>query len=85
MGLRLDADYIGSYFTNPSNTQDYAGHTVVHASATRQLGNDLEIYARIRNLFDLKYADRADFAFGNERFFPGEPINITVGIRKTYD
>ena len=44
----------------------------------------LETYFIIRNLLDEKYADRADFAFGNERYFPGEPINVTVGIRKQF-
>ena len=39
----------------------------------------------IRNLFDINYADRADLAFGNNRYFPGEPLNATVGVRKRFD
>ena len=39
----------------------------------------------VRNLTDEKYADRADFAFGNQRFFPGEPLNVTVGLRKKFN
>ena len=82
---RVSAEYVGDYFTNPANTRDYPGHVVFHAGASYALDGDKEIYARIRNLFDLKYADRADFAFGNDRFFPGEPFNITVGFRKTFN
>lgn len=82
---RVSAEYVGEYFTNPANTRDYPGHVVFHAGASYALDGDKEVYARIRNLFDLKYADRADFAFGNDRFFPGEPFNITVGFRKTFN
>ena len=81
---QVSAEYVGEYFTNPANSRDYPGHVVFHAGASYELGDDKEIYARVRNLFDLKYADRADFAFGNDRFFPGEPLNITVGFRKTF-
>jgi iron complex outermembrane receptor protein len=30
---------------------------------------------------DERYADRADFAQGFDRYFPGEPANVTLGIR----
>jgi hypothetical protein len=33
------------------------------------------------NLTDTDYAERADFGFGNERYFVGEPISLYVGIR----
>ena len=81
---RVEVEYVGEYFTNPANTREYPGHVVFHAGASYEMADDKEIYARVRNLFDLKYADRADFAFGNDRFFPGEPLNITIGFRKTF-
>ena len=81
---RLEAEYIGEYFTNAANTRDYPGHVVFHAGARYRLSDSLEGYARLRNLFDLEYADRADFAFGSDRYFPGEPLNLTIGIRKTF-
>ncbi len=82
---RLEAEYVGEYFTNPANTRSYPGHVVFHAGASYAIGGQGELYARIRNLFDLKYADRADFAFGNDRYFPGEPLNVTLGFRKTFN
>jgi hypothetical protein len=33
---------------------------------------------------DAAYADRADVAFGNERYFPGEPLNATFGLTKKF-
>ena len=81
----LSAEYIGEYFTNPGNTQTYPGHTLTNARAEYTLANDLEAFIIVRNLFDLNYADRADFAFGSNRYFPGEPMNATIGIRKRFD
>lgn len=80
----LSAEYIGEYFTNPANTQDYPGHTVAHLRASYDVAEDLVAFLIVRNLFDETYADRADFAFGNDRYFPGEPLNATFGIRKKF-
>jgi len=33
------------------------------------------------NLTDTKYAERADYAFGNDRYFVGEPASLYLGIR----
>ena len=81
----LSAEHIGEYYTNPANTREYAGHTVTHLRGTYAVTDSLDAYVLVRNLFDLNYADRADFAFGNDRFFPGEPLNATVGIRKRFN
>lgn len=81
----LSAEYIGEYFTDPANEQTYPGHTVTHARASYAFDDALEAFVIVRNLFDLNYADRADFAFGNNRYFPGEPLNATFGIRKRFN
>ena len=83
--IEISADYVGEYFTNPANTQDYDGHLIANARATYQVSEALEGFVIIRNLTDELYVDRADFAFGNERFFPGEPLNITLGLRKQFN
>ncbi|MDJ0920671.1 MAG: TonB-dependent receptor [Henriciella sp.] len=82
--LGLSADYVGEYYTNPANTQDYPGHTVLNLRGAYQFSPSLETYVTVRNLLDEAYADRADFAFGNERYFPGEPLNVTIGVRSTF-
>lgn len=81
----LSAEYVGEYFTNPANTQTYPGHTVWHLRSQFEFDEELVGYVIVRNLFDERYADRADFAFGNERYFPGEPLNVTLGIRKQFN
>ncbi|MEL7042084.1 MAG: TonB-dependent receptor [Pseudomonadota bacterium] len=83
--LELSADYVGEYFTNPANTQDYPGHLIGNFRATYALDDRSNAFLIIRNLTDELYADRADFAFGDERYFPGEPLNVTIGIRRAFN
>ncbi len=81
----LSVEYVGEYFTNEANTASYDGHTVASARANYDLTDQLEAFVIIRNLTDERYADRADFAFGNHRYFPGEPMNATFGVRASFD
>lgn len=82
--LSLTLEHVGEYFTDPANTVTYPGHTVLGARAGWALSDTLEASVILRNLTDEAYADRADVGFGNERYFPGEPLNATFGITKTF-
>lgn len=81
LSLGLSAEYVGEYFTNAANTATYGGHLVAHARAAWRFSDALEAFLIVRNLTDERYADRADFAQGQDRYFPGEPLNATVGVR----
>ncbi len=84
--LRLtgSVEHIGEYYTNAGNTAEYPGHTILNAGAEYALDDAHSLRVNIRNLADERYADRADFAFGGERYFPGEPANVTVSLKKTF-
>lgn len=82
--LSLTVEHVGEYFTDPANTVTYPGHTVLGARAGWNITDSLEASVILRNLTDEAYADRADVAFGNERYFPGEPLNATFGITKKF-
>lgn len=62
---------VGDYWTNAANTQRYPGHEVANLRLHWQPGGPFRLSLRVTNLFDRAYADRADFAFGNARYFPG--------------
>ena len=66
---RLRSNYIGKHYINAANTHSYGGHAVVNWRGGVRLGDRSQLFARIVNLFDKRYADRADFAFGNYRYF----------------
>ena len=82
--LSLNVDHVGEYFVDPANTTVYPGHTVLGARGAWAIAEGAEVFLIVRNLTDERYADRADLAFGNDRYFPGEPINATLGMRKTF-
>jgi hypothetical protein len=41
---------------------------------------DWSVVMRLNNLTDELYADRADFAFGNYRYFPGRDREMYVEV-----
>ncbi len=66
----LDLFYVGEYFLDAGNTATYPGHEVVNLRLGWTPRADLRASLRIDNVFDTAYADRADFAFGDYRYFP---------------
>lgn len=80
----LEWRHVGDYFTDPANSQTYPGHDVFVLRGGWDLTDTTKLYARIDNLFDTRYANRADFAFGNERFFPGRPRTLFIGVRRDF-
>lgn len=72
---------LSSYFTDAANNSSYDGHTLLHLRAQASLTDELAMYVVLRNVTDTLYAERADFAFGNDRFFPGEVRTFGMGIR----
>lgn len=81
LNLALKWQHVGDYFTDPGNTAKYAGHNIFTLRGDYRLSNQLNIYSRIDNLFNTAYADRADFAFGDNRFFPGRSRTLFFGVR----
>ena len=47
------------------------------------LAVSLELIVRLNNLTNRDYADRADYAFGNYRYFPGRGRELFAEIRYT--
>jgi iron complex outermembrane receptor protein len=81
--LELEWVHVGSYFTDEANTNKYPGHDLVNLRYQADFGDNWYYGARVTNLLDTDYAERADLGFGNERYFVGEPISayITIGQR----
>ena len=63
-----------------ANTTTYPGHTVANARVHWRLRNDFNIGMHVDNLFDKRYADRADFAFGTYRYFPARGRAVFLSL-----
>ncbi|MEM6708578.1 MAG: TonB-dependent receptor [Pseudomonadota bacterium] len=81
--LLLETELVATdgYELDPSNTARYDGHWLVNLRAAWEVSDDLSLTLRLNNLTDEQYADRADFAFGNFRYFPGLPRQAYLGVR----
>jgi iron complex outermembrane receptor protein len=67
---------VGEYFVDTSNTRRYAGHELLNLRARWDFASRWSAAMRVNNALDRDYADRADFAFGDYRYFPGRPRSV---------
>ncbi len=81
IGVQLQFNYLDDYFLDAENEHIYSGHTIVDLSAEWQLDTRTAVSVKINNVLDTRYAERADYAFGNYRYFVGEPTNINASLR----
>jgi iron complex outermembrane receptor protein len=80
----LEFIYLDEYYLNAANTAEYDGHEVVNWRATWQINARLRTFARVLNVLDREYADRADFAFGSYRYFPAMPRQFYLGFEYSF-
>lgn len=83
--LELEAVYQGAYFLDAGNLARYPGHVLGHLRWSRPFASGWRVDARLMNLANRRYAERADIAFGEYRYFPGEGRALFVGIRYQAD
>ncbi len=81
-GSFLDVEWVvmGDYYLNPENTAAYDGHDLLNLRSGWQINPQWQLNWRVMNLLDEDYAERADFGFGNYRYFVGEPRAIYISI-----
>ena len=72
LSAHLHWRHVGRYYTDASNNNDYPGHDLFDARLNWQMTPAWSANVAVRNLTNTDYAERADFAFGSERYFPGE-------------
>lgn len=81
--IRLEAEwaFVGAYFTDAANDHAYEGYNLINLRGEAALTDRLTAFLTLKNAANAFYAERADFAFGEERFFPGEGRTLGVGLR----
>ena len=81
--LGLQWTVLGDYYLDAENRFRYPGHAIANLRAGLKLSAALGLALRLNNLSDRDFADRADFAFGNYRYFPGRGRELFVELRYT--
>jgi outer membrane receptor protein involved in Fe transport len=83
--MQLESRYLDEYYLDADNSQQYPGHTLYNLRTHWQLHPSVRLSLSVLNLLDTRYAERADFAFGNHRYFVGEPRNLLMKLTYTFD
>ena len=76
----LEFVWVGDYYIDPNNQHSYAGHELLNLRTQWQVTPAVTTTLSITNLLDTGYAERADFGFGNYRYFVGEPRSAVLGF-----
>ncbi|MBL4639254.1 MAG: TonB-dependent receptor [Kordiimonadaceae bacterium] len=81
----LEWVHMGSYYLDPENQHEYEGHNYLNLRGTYKISDTLSLFARVINLTNVKYAERADYTrFTDERYFPGKPTSVYAGIKANF-
>ncbi|HLS79799.1 MAG TPA: TonB-dependent receptor [Steroidobacter sp.] len=72
---------VGRYYLDAANQHEYGGHDLLNVRLAWSMGENWSAVVRVNNVTDRDYADRADFAFGDYRYFPGRGRTAFVEMR----
>lgn len=78
--VELEWVHLGGYYTDPENEHSYPGHNLLNFRINWQFERQWQVGLRVVNIADRDYADRADFGFGQDRYFVGMPRSIFVEL-----
>jgi outer membrane receptor protein involved in Fe transport len=81
--LGLQWLYLGKYFLDAENRFRYPGHRLVNLRVAVRVNPEFHLMLRLNNATDEAVADRADFGFGDYRYFPGRGRELFAEIRYT--
>ena len=86
-GGRLAAEWssTGRYYMDAENTHAYGGFELWTLHANYHLRGGGELFARVANLTNARYAELVTYnAFNKEQFTPGNPRMLFAGMRWTW-
>ena len=76
----LEWRQVGAYFADAGNARRYPGHDVGTLRVAWQASPQWRASLEVENLADTLYADRADFAQGDWRYFPARQRSVFVNV-----
>jgi outer membrane receptor protein involved in Fe transport len=83
--LELEAEWmmVGDYWLDAANAHRYSGYGLLNLRGMWRVAPQWTAALRVTNALDVRYADRADYAFGTYRYFPGRPRAVFAEIAWT--
>ncbi len=78
--FELELVHQGGYFLDAGNLARYPGHRLAHLRWQRGIGERWNVGARLMNIGNRRYAERADLSFGEYRYFPGAGRSLFLSL-----
>ncbi|MFN3231794.1 MAG: TonB-dependent receptor [Alphaproteobacteria bacterium] len=83
--LEVEYQHLGSYFLDDNNTRTYGGHDLVHIRGSVHIEGGFELYLRLHNLLNERYATNGRFnRFAGEELKPGQARTLFGGISASF-
>ena len=81
-GTELELEWIhqARHYLDAENEHRYGGHNLLALRLDQELAEHWSLGARVNNLTNRAFAERADFAFGDYRYFPGRGRSLFADI-----
>jgi len=76
---------VGEYWLDAANAHRYPGHGLLNLRGRWQASPAWTWTLRLNNALDRNYADRADYAFGTYRYFPGRDRALFAEVAWWHD
>lgn len=80
LSAELSWQYLSDYFLDPENTVIYDGHSLLDFTLRYAISDNVSTKVNIFNITDEDYAERADYAFNDYRYFIGQPRRIFASL-----
>jgi outer membrane receptor protein involved in Fe transport len=83
----LEWEHLGDYWMDKDNTYKYKGHDVLNLRAKYKLDKKLELYGRVMNLANKRYATDASYksSYGGKfEYAPGMERTVYVGLNYSF-
>ncbi|HEY1992308.1 MAG TPA: TonB-dependent receptor [Gammaproteobacteria bacterium] len=81
----VEYQHVGGYFLDESDQHRYGGQDLLDLYLHQALGDGYTLSFKVLNAADVAYAERADFSFGNYRYFPGDGRQFFIGVQKAWE
>jgi len=81
-GGRLEMEWVhmDKYWLDQANTYEYKGHDIINLRGNVKVGKSLDIFARLMNANDKRYATTALYKTSGFEYAPGMPRTLYAGL-----
>ena len=81
LSLILESQYQSDYWMDDENQNQYDSYHISNVSFRYSFRSKIHFYARITNLTDLTYAERATYRYGSAKYNPAAPRQVYLGLQ----